>query len=257
MKFNIFISFNCNYKYFYECLCSLYSQKFDKNLINLFITDDGTDREDVKNEFIKFNSKIEKILSHFPNKFYRYKNKENSTKSKIDSIKFYKEHIGRNDIIAILDGDDKILGLDVLQNIYNSYLQDNNLKIIFGKIQRSDNIEMYNEKYIRTNDNDALYNNVRQLPWACWHLKTFRAYIYLDSSIEYSMFTKDNEWLIPDDQVLMFEMIEQNRIDYENINYYDKINYYYRINGHNPEFIKQSLIHSDLIRKKEADYYTS
>jgi len=86
-------------------------------------------------------------------------------------------------------------------------------------------------------------------------LKTMRSDLYLGTYIDYDMFKHDGEWLIPEDQILFYEIIEQNKIETKNIKYINEYNYYYRVGQHNQRHQEKLFEEEVIIRKKQTDYY--
>jgi hypothetical protein len=251
---NIFISFRCNYKYVNECLSSLYVQKnINRELIKLFIYDDLTPREDDSFEYKKYSKSINRFLSYF-NYEYHY-NVDNIAKYNLHGIYDMFSKINKNEIIAFLDGDDKLVGEYVLEKYIKEYEKEN-IKIVFGN--PFPDISFNNvPTYSKFEYKDFLYQIVRNVKWFSYHMKTIKSDLILDHDYDIDLFKINGEPLIPIDQALFYEIIEKNKIDKHNISYIEDYNYYYRIyEGNKSEsYIRKMQEQEIIIRNKQTDYY--
>lgn len=114
---------------------------------------------------------ILKSLTHLDNRFIIIKNevKKFKTKNFIDTIK-YNPDIKETDVIIEIDGDDKLSDNNVLQDIYNIYINNN--------------IWISNSKWLDTNGKNfknygkANPENARFGPWNFSHLRTYRVFLF-------------------------------------------------------------------------------
>jgi hypothetical protein len=106
-----------------------------------------------------------------------------------------------DDVICLLDGDDKLIDKNSLQAVEEAY-KDKNVWVTHGSyIKNSGHYGGFNGEYKST-------ANIRKDPWRASHLKTFRVGLWKHLP-EDTFLDKDGEWLkVCSDTALMYPIIE-------------------------------------------------
>jgi hypothetical protein len=244
LKINILSSFYCKYQYPYECLGDILRQKIKVD--NIFMLEDGNFGDD------GYKEKFYRLAKRAKVKLKINEDNKGEAHSRISLIEMYlNSSPSPEDIVVWFDGDDTFASKDSINDIVDCFDSDD-VKFVFGKIKNWNHTEYSKDSFSPI--------NVRSLPWACSPPRCFRAELLLNSKIEKSMFTVDGEFLkSATDQALMYELIEQNNIQFKNIKYTNKEIMNYRIHENCTVYTEDrrilSLKNEKLIRDKKVDYY--
>jgi glycosyltransferase involved in cell wall biosynthesis len=172
-KFKIVVTFyNPGVNYLKKCLKSIENQNY-KNYDVCIINDKST------KEVNELNSLCDSYQKKYNWKYHENKQNGGPYKSRMEAIEYLKPE--NNDIIILVDGDDKLSNNNVL-NILNNNYQDNT-QVTFGNYRTVDYSGNKGERIIKCNNINlktmAKNNSFRDrkgYPFS--HLKTFKYGIY-------------------------------------------------------------------------------
>lgn len=140
-----------------------------------------------------------------------------------ESLKELRTGGSDNDIIALLDGDDELIGVHALQPITAVY-QNPDIWLTYGSYQYASNGQRgaFNGRYTR--------KDIRRRKWHATHLKTFRYGLWKHLP-ESCLKGPDGDWLkVCSDTAIMLPLIEMSGLD--RTRYIKQI--VYRYNDMNP-----------------------
>jgi len=225
-RFIVYVTYNNAEKYLHDCLSSIYSQDYD-NFKLIIIDDASTDNSD---NIVK-NFDQNKIL-------YYIKNKENLYKLQNVAMAFNKFDLDDEDILLLIDGDDKLTHKNVLNQL-NEVYKKNNILVTYGSFISSDGKINLHDKILENN-----FDNLRKDPFVFSHLKTFKYKCFKeiekqDNKLKCFKDNKNNFYTMTDDVAIMLPIIEIAGIDKT---FYDnRIHYFYRLHDRNDSKINKCL----------------
>ena len=208
---------NVSYEIFLRCWISVVTQSF-KDFGWIIIDDNSNNGLDFFIENLIKNTPLKKKITFIKNRIRNY-----SLANIYKAIHYFCSN--SNSIIVLLDGDDALIGNDVLKNIKSYY--EKGADVVIGKMYRTDKlypIYRYPPNFISPRKNNG--GNVYQ------HLKTFRKYLF-DSIKIWDLKMENNkknignkkEWIkYATDYAIMIPIIEMAK----NPMFYDKYNYFHQ-----------------------------
>jgi len=140
------------------------------------------------------------------------------------------EEFGDNDIICLVDGDDKLSHPYVL-NILNEVYSNSEVLISYGSFRLFKSLDVIGTEY-----SEEEFADIRGSIWKASHLKTFKynlfeQYLLLDPDLEH-LKNRENEVLtMPYDMALMFPLLEIS--GKHRSKFIDTPLYTYRLHGDN------------------------
>lgn len=220
-KIHIIVPFrNCK-DFIKECYDSILLQDYD-NWVAYFCddnSDDNTSDSIIAN--IKFNN--------------RKNTKTLGSLSNIHNCIMNLQKVGANDIVCILDGDDKFLNNNSL-SIINSLYQDNTL-LTYGQYVYPDMKIGHCHEYTSSE-----YNNLRKSGFIASHCRTFKYKLYqrflrIDPSLSYYKDINGNFYKYASDVAMTTPLMEIAGL--ENIKFNNIPIYYYRLHPSNEDPTRQ------------------
>ncbi len=189
-KFVILICSYNNESFFWDNINSALSQKYS-NFRIIFINDNSTDKTLSFLQSLKNKNKVFIINN---------KIRKGSLRNKFEVInKFCKD----NEIIVVLDGDDKLINnrvLNYLNFIYNNY----DIWMTFGSYIHFSGKKAYQEPY---KENIILKNNFRK-NFHPSHLRSFYVWLFKKIPKKYFLKNRGSFFKTCEDKAIMFPLIE-------------------------------------------------
>lgn len=220
-KIHVIVPFRNATEYIEECILSIQKQKY-QNYRVIFIDDCSFDDSASK---IPKNPKFKAIIN---------KERKFALKNIVDILLL--EEFDDNDIICLLDGDDKLAHPHAF-NILNGVYLSNPFLISYGSFRRYNSLDTFGAEYTANE-----FTEIRKAAWKASHLKTFkynlfRTYLNSDPLLKY-LRDKNGEFItMPYDMALMFPLLEiagKNRSKFINTPLY-----IYRTHGDNDHTVNQ------------------
>ncbi len=241
MKITILSSFFCPYEFAFEAVRSMGSQDIDTNIILL---DDGSPVDADKSRFDRMATKVSATV-------IRNEEQGGEANARLQLVGAYLETSPEpDDIVIWFDGDDKFVAKDSARKLVEAFEQDT--KFVFGMIQGPWPQNRYGEGFS--------HDQVRALPWGCSPPRCFRSSVLLESKLVPEMFQCDGKWLeSATDQAIMYELIEQTRVERSHIKYVDDPIMIYRLHEGgtlgSQESHRKCMENEKVIRSKLVDFY--
>lgn len=223
---------NC-FPYLKECAVSLINQDYE-NWVALFSDDKSFDYS-------------EKAIPNHDKIFY-HRNEERITALPNIHQAILRANPNPDDIICLLDGDDHLIGNDVMK-LVNEMYQDNTL-LTFGQYQYSNGNIGHCRPY-----QEEEFNRLREGSYWASHLKTFKYKLYLemmnqDPELSCYKNKKSKYFTMTSDIALMTPLMEI--AGFERVKFNPKPVYMYRLhsnNDHMTDFNLQKNIEQEILSK--------
>lgn len=238
-RFIVYITYYNAINFLNDCLESIYLQNY-KNYKIIIVDDASTDNS----ESIIDKFKKDKILSYTKNKFNIFK-LGNVAKA------FFDFDLQDEDILILIDGDDKLAHNNVLSQLNEIYYYKKVL-LTYGSFISSDGKTNFCKQITREH-----FFNIRNRDFFYSHIKTFKYKLFqqiLKQDPDLLCFKDKNGqfYSMTDDVAIMVPLIEI--AGYEKIFYDSRIHYFYRLHNSN-DFKKnpnlQNEIKLDILRKQK------
>ena len=208
---------NASYDVFLRCWISIINQTY-KDFGWIIIDDCSSNGSDIFIENLIKNSGLENKIT-----FIKNRKRNNSLSNTYKAIHYFCDN--PESVIVLVDGDDALIGNDVLENL--SYIYKNGADVVIGKMYRTDKIYpiyKYKPDFKCPRKNNG--GNVYQ------HLKTFKKYLF-DSIKVWDLKIENNkknvgakkEWIkFAADYTIMIPIVEMAK----NPIFYDRYNYFHQ-----------------------------
>jgi len=178
--------------YIEECMSSIAGQEYEN--YRVILIDDCSD-----------DDSLSKVPSSTKTKAIVNKERKFALKNIVECL--LSEEFGANDIICLVDGDDK-LSHPYVFNILNEVYSNADVLISYGSFRHFKSLDVIGAEY-----SEEEFADIRRSTWKATHLKTFKyslfeQYLLLDPDLEH-LKNEENEVLtMPYDMALMFPLLE-------------------------------------------------
>ncbi|MBL1408202.1 glycosyltransferase family 2 protein [Sphingobacterium faecale] len=144
-----------------------------------------------------------------------------------------KQHIGDEDIICLLDADDRLPHKYVLSILHSLY-QNRLILLTYGSMQHLNGHRRFGNSYT-----EEEFENLRKSPWKSSHMRTFRYSLFKELIRQdpnlYNLRDAEGQILrMPYDMALLFPLMEL--AGYEHTKFINTIMYEYRLHENNDQY---------------------